>query len=139
LKARLFSILADLKDGNSLCHFDYHPDQVLISTNGLVVLDWITAIQGNPAADVARSMVLLRFGQAPHLNWITRQAVNMFRRIFARTYLKTYLDLHQEIDSAEIRKWMVVIAAARLKEGIKEEERAILRYIKRELVRNEGA
>jgi hypothetical protein len=133
LKTQLLSVLAELKDGDSLCHFDFHPDQVLINRNGAVVLDWITAFQGNRAADVARTLILLRFGQAPYMNWIMRQALNLVRGIFSRAYLKRYLDLCTDIHKSEIRKWMLVVAAARLREEIKEEKTAIHAYIEREL------
>jgi len=133
MKSQLLSRLADLRDGTSLCHMDFHPDQVLICARGPVVLDWITALQGNRMADIARSMVLLQFAQALHLNWMAHSAVNLFRRIFTRAYLKRCMELHHDISDAEINKWMVVVAAARLKEGIKEEQGVILQYIKREL------
>jgi thiamine kinase-like enzyme len=139
MKVQLISLLSELKDGNSLCHFDFHPDQVLMNKNGPVVLDWMTAVQGNRIADVARSLVILKFGQAPYMNWVKRQAANIFRSTFSRTYLNRYLDLCKEISRSDIGKWMLVLAAARLKEGIKEEKKAIHLYLKRELARNEGA
>ncbi len=139
MKAKALLILAELKDANSLCHFDLHPDQVLITTHGPVVLDWMTAHQGNPAADVARTLVLLQYGEAPYMNWIMRQAVNLVRSAFSRAYLKRYLELSTDVRLPEIKRWMIPVAAARLNDGIKGEERALLLYLKRLMPKYEGA
>ena len=46
-------------DGGSLVHFDLHPDNVLVSSHGPVVIDWTNAHGGSPAADVAMTWVIL--------------------------------------------------------------------------------
>ena len=46
-------------DGLSLVHFDLHPDNVLISSRGPVVIDWTNAHAGSPAADVAMTWLIL--------------------------------------------------------------------------------
>lgn len=64
---RLVQTLADLHerlhaipyDGGSLVHFDLHPDNVLLSPHGPVVIDWTNAHGGNPAADVAMTWIIL--------------------------------------------------------------------------------
>ena len=59
--------LADLHDrlhtipfhGGSLIHFDLHPDNVLVSPQGPVVIDWTNAHGGSAAADVAMTWLIL--------------------------------------------------------------------------------
>jgi aminoglycoside phosphotransferase (APT) family kinase protein len=65
--------LERLPQGAALCHFDFHPDQVLMTQRGPVVIDWMTAFRGHPLADVARSCVLLSFGQAPNSGWVRQR------------------------------------------------------------------
>ena len=65
-KASVLELLDELPDDNTLCHMDFHPDQVLITDNSPVVIDWMTAKQGHPLSDVARTCVLLKFGQIPY-------------------------------------------------------------------------
>jgi hypothetical protein len=38
-----------------------------------VVIDWMTAFRGHPLAAVARSCVLLSFGQAPNSGWVRQR------------------------------------------------------------------
>ena len=56
LKLRVLDLLHTLPDGNTLCHFDFHPDQVILTNDGPVVIDWMTARRGNSLSDVARTM-----------------------------------------------------------------------------------
>jgi tRNA A-37 threonylcarbamoyl transferase component Bud32 len=46
-------------DGGSLIHFDLHPDNVLVSQQGPVVIDWTNARGGSAAADVAMTWLIL--------------------------------------------------------------------------------
>jgi hypothetical protein len=65
LKQDALRILDRLPDGTALCHFDFHPQQVLRSAQGWVIIDWITGVQGHPAADVARTVILLASARCP--------------------------------------------------------------------------
>lgn len=118
LVAAALDRLARLPDGETLCHCDFHPDQVMVTAKGQVVLDWMTAYAGHPAADVARTMVLLRFGPALNANWLMQMLVNLLRGIFFRTYLRHYLKLNPAVTVAAIDAWLPLVALARLAENI---------------------
>ena len=57
---RLLDGLAEMPDENRLCHGDFHPMNIMGPAGGEVVLDWLDASAGDPAADVCRSYVLIR-------------------------------------------------------------------------------
>jgi len=136
LKASLENIIRDLKglpanllesalqrlgclpEGEKLCHMDFHPDQVMVTTSGQSVLDWMTARCGPPTADVARTIVLLRFGPVMNASWLMQMLVNLLRGIFLRTYLQHYLELNPAVTTAMIDAWLPIIALARLAEDI---------------------
>ena len=46
-------------DGGSLLHFDLHPENVILSPDGPVVIDWTNAHGGDPDTDVAMTWVIL--------------------------------------------------------------------------------
>jgi len=129
LNSSVLKLLDGLPDGNTLCHFDFHPDQVLITDNGPVVIDWMTAQQGHPLSDVARTCVILKFGQVPYGSWVMRMIVNIWREFFYRTYINRYLELHPGVSMGEIANWMIPIAAGRLNEEIPGEREPILRFL----------
>ena len=50
-KNAILSHLSTLERGSSICHGDFHPDNIIISKDRLITVDWITATIGNPMAD----------------------------------------------------------------------------------------
>ncbi|MCB8921732.1 MAG: phosphotransferase [Ardenticatenaceae bacterium] len=129
IKASVLKLLDELPDGNTLCHFDFHPDQVLITNNGPVIIDWMTAQQGHPHSDVARTCIILKFGQVPYGSWAMRRIINMWRGIFYQTYIRHYLVLNPGVSKEKIINWMIPVAAGRLDEAIPDECEPILRFI----------
>ena len=57
----LLSALDEVPDDRRIvvCHGDLHPGNVILAASGPVVIDWFDASCGSPAADVARTLVLL--------------------------------------------------------------------------------
>lgn len=130
LKPDVLRLAETLPGGDALCHLDFHPDQVLMTATGPVIIDWMTAHQGHPLADVARTCVLLKIGQVPYGGWAMRAVVNLWRGLFYRTYIARYLELHPGATQDEVRYWMIPVAADRLNEHIAGEEGPLLRMIR---------
>jgi aminoglycoside phosphotransferase (APT) family kinase protein len=51
--------------GEQLVHLDLHPDNVMLTPRGPVVIDWSNASRGEPADDVATTWVILTTSQIP--------------------------------------------------------------------------
>jgi aminoglycoside phosphotransferase (APT) family kinase protein len=125
--AAALAALDHLPDGNRLCHGDYHPDNVLMSPHGQIIIDWSEATAGNPLADVARTALIFRMGAPPPggmsrlLNGPTRAFA---QSMYVRRYGKRYPVLR-----AELAAWRLPIAAARLGAEIPEEQQRLLTLI----------
>jgi aminoglycoside phosphotransferase (APT) family kinase protein len=50
--------LPEAGEGDRLLHLDLHPDNVLLSPTGPVVIDWTNVRRGDPALDVALTWVI---------------------------------------------------------------------------------
>ena len=125
---RALTILEQLPDGHNLCHGDFHPGNVLLTKNGPVVIDWMTACSGSPWADVARTSLLLSIGAKSagrQVNPLIRAAIQLYHR----TYLNRYHALHPDTTN-ELTRWTPVIAAARLSENIIPEHEALINIVK---------
>ena len=97
LRRRLLARLAELPDGDRLCHGDFHPFNIVGPPGAAMVIDWLDAASGPPAADVARSYMLISAG-APDL---------------AAGYLDAYAQA-AGMARATIIDWMPVVSAGRL-------------------------
>jgi Ser/Thr protein kinase RdoA (MazF antagonist) len=109
-RTALLAKLAELPQGNRLCHGDFHPFNIIGPPGSARVVDWPDATSGPPAADVARSYVLMLHGAGPDL---------------ANAYLERYLAL-SDLAEPDIRTWLPLIAAARLAENVPEETDRLL-------------
>jgi len=129
LRQAVFDTLHQLPDGNSVLHGDFHPDNIIMSPRGPIIIDWQTAKRGDPLADVARTCLLLEIG-APlpsrtKISWV----LNLERRWVYSVYLKRYRQLRSHSEQ-ELAAWQVPIAAARLtSEPISEEREQLLAFI----------
>jgi aminoglycoside phosphotransferase (APT) family kinase protein len=122
-----------LPDGTALCHGDLHPGNVLLGSAGPSIIDWLTAGAGPPAADVARTLLLLRDGALPHeMPRSQRLRIGLLRRWFVRGYLGGYRRIRQ-LDMAEVAAWRLPLLVARLDEGIEAERAHLLRRIGQEI------
>jgi len=70
LHARLHEIAAppgleSVGPGDRLLHLDLHPENVILSPSGPVVVDWTNARRGDPALDVALTWVICETSGGP--------------------------------------------------------------------------
>jgi Ser/Thr protein kinase RdoA (MazF antagonist) len=125
-------VLDGLPDGDTLCHGDFHPGNLLRSKEGPVVIDWTNATRGDPDADVARTNLMLRVGEPPPGSPVI---VRVLARIGGRILLWRYLNAYRRrrpVSDQALSRWAVPIAAARIAEGIESEIPTLLSFLERE-------
>ena len=127
LRVAALRALRALPSRKALCHGDFHPENVLLSRRGPVVIDWIDATAGHPVGDVARTIVLIRCSALPR-QALRRWRTRLRRSLFLRAYLSGY-SRQSPIRRGELRRWLPVVAAARLSEDIEGQDGRILSYL----------
>lgn len=128
LQGVVLNALTTLPDGKRLCHGDFHPNNVLLTERGPIIVDWINATQGDPLADVARTSLLITFG-TKSLGSISPWLVKVIRVLFHICYIKRYQQL-QGWDQKQFRAWRPVVAAAYLDPNNAKQEERLLELIK---------
>ena len=105
LRDELGAALTRLDDGGrGVCHFDFHPNNVLVETDRWVVIDWLTVASGPPVADLARTLLI--WGQ-----WVDSPIIDFMTAVRVRSLAAL------GIDDATCDEWIRVVAGARLAEG----------------------
>lgn len=129
LKQAALKALAQLPDDSALCHGDFHPDNIVLSTRGPIILDWVEASCGHPLADVARTTLMMQHAAVPpHVPG--RRLIEAGRMLWYHLYLRRYCQLRSVLPK-QVEAWLLPVAAARLSENIPEEEAQLLRLIQR--------
>ena len=99
---------------NKVCHGDFNPSNIIISTDGTpYIIDWSHATQGNASADVARTYLL--FWLAGKMN-------------VAEKYLDLFC-LKSDTAKQYVQKWVPIVAASQMVKGKKEEREFLLHWV----------
>jgi aminoglycoside phosphotransferase (APT) family kinase protein len=123
MKAAAAAALEGLPDGETLCHGDFHPGNVIM-TSEPVIIDWLDATRGHPLGDVARTSLLVKHAEVPgpsHLG----AAILSLRAAFHAGYIRRYAET-RPIDAGALEAWTLPVAAARLAEPVSAAEQEIL-------------
>ncbi len=101
-----------------LCHGDVHPGNVILSSQGPVLIDWFDACRGNPAGDIARTRLLIGAGGATagsvaHLPEAQLDVLNQLHDAYRDAASAAFAS-----SDAEFEIWWGIEAAARLGEGL---------------------
>ena len=128
-KARLIADLTRLPEKQCLCHGDPNPGNILIRERDAVIIDWNDATAGNPEADVAEYVLLLRFAAMPsYLNFSPTASsdLQIMREEAIRIFVEEYEKL-SGIGYEKIDPWIAPLAARKLTaDAFSEEEKALL-------------
>jgi Ser/Thr protein kinase RdoA (MazF antagonist) len=76
-------------EGNVLLHLDLHPENVILTAGGPVVIDWPNAARGPAAADVAHTWIVLACSLPPE-DALKRVVALAGRRLFLALFLRNY-------------------------------------------------
>jgi aminoglycoside phosphotransferase (APT) family kinase protein len=103
--------------GGVLLHLDLHPDNVILSRSGPVLIDWQGAVAGPAASDLVHTWLLLRTSLVP--GPVAQRTVGwMGQRLFARAFLG-------QIDAIAAMRQLPAVAARRLRDPSLQEAEAV--------------
>jgi aminoglycoside phosphotransferase (APT) family kinase protein len=71
----------------TLLHLDLHPDNVILSSRGPVVIDWRNTRRGDGAIDVASTWLIMATSQLPDTG-VKALAMDVVRRLFVAAFLR---------------------------------------------------
>ncbi len=128
-KNRILSYLESLPRGNSVCHGDLHFENIIVSEEGLIPIDWAKAYKGNPMGDVARTCMTIRSPTMPFGTSNLLMMSYLYGKLYTyREYLNEYMRI-ANVTFEDIDAWTLPVAAARLKEKIPGEREWIIGII----------
>lgn len=126
-RGKILALLDSIPVGRSVCHGDYHPDNVILTGTGPVVIDWMTASSGSRWGDVARTHLILSIG-AKAAGKQVHPLIRMLIRLYDRMYLNRYHSFVPDTEH-EMERWLPILAAARLNEGIALERDSLMKIV----------
>lgn len=127
-KDKITSILDELPRKEVLCHGDPNPGNILVKENNeIVIIDWMDATIGNPEADLAEYIIMIRYAILPsHIHKKVSEQFDLIREDIINIFMDEYGNL-SGITYEEVQPWIVPIAARKLSaDAISEDEKKLL-------------
>lgn len=127
----VYSVIAQVPDGESLCHGDFHPGNILISGDRYYTIDWFGATKGAPVSDAAHTYLLLKsLPKVPGSSGIQNVLIKLTAKVMAEQYLKA---IRKELGfpEEEFSRWLVIRAAERSYYGFEGEKEARALFVEK--------
>ena len=123
IREAALNALDGLPNNDAVCHGDFHPGNILMSSRGPIIVDWNDTTRGDPLSDIARTLLLFRFAtDQPEVR------IEFDLEQFHRSYLERYLQL-RDVFHQQVEAWELPVAFARLSEGIAGERDSLVAFI----------
>lgn len=126
-KNAVIGMLERLPIDNKICHGDPNPDNILVSNEKLVLIDWNDTTKGNPEADIAEFVIMIKFAILPAD--IPQEIVRIFDSL-RESIIEVFMDEYTRLTGItydDIDPWIAPIAARKLSaDAISEEEKQLL-------------
>ncbi|WP_068785703.1 phosphotransferase family protein [Paenibacillus phocaensis] len=104
---RVLDILSRLKDGDTLCHGDFYPGNILLLNGQTTVIDFMNVYRGDFLYDIARTVYLVQYTPVP-ADADDRETLLQLKKTLADLYL-----IEMSVTREMIQDYITVIAAAR--------------------------
>jgi thiamine kinase-like enzyme len=106
-REEMLQVIDKLPEGNTLCHGDFHPGNILIQNGQAMVLDFMNICKGSFLYDVARTVFLIEYTPVPK-EVTDRERILKFKKMLADLYL-----MEMNVTREDIRDHLSVIIEAR--------------------------
>ncbi len=107
---------------HTMVHLDFHPDNVIMSPRGPVVIDWTKAAAGPPGLDIAMTWVIMATSEVDG-PMALRAVARVGRSLFLRSYLSCFSE-------AEVLGWLGEAAGVRLVDpNVRPSERSRIEHL----------
>ncbi|ABX43688.1 aminoglycoside phosphotransferase family protein [Lachnoclostridium phytofermentans] len=103
----MLHLLTTLKDGENLCHGDYHPGNIFIEGDKVSVIDFMNCCKGPREYDIARSLYLMQYSPIP------QNMPGVEELLKAREQLADHYLNYMKVSRKELKDYLAVISVSR--------------------------
>jgi aminoglycoside phosphotransferase (APT) family kinase protein len=129
VRIKALKCLEQLPRDDKLCHGDFHPGNVMVTQTSPMIIDWVTATQGNPLADIVWTRLILKLDNLPEGD-SNKKAIDSVRPTLYEGYHNGYRKV-RDVDNEALRQWVFPVAVARLGDGLLSERQQLLYIIQK--------
>ena len=106
-KQEVIQRIGQLPEGDTLCHGDFHPGNILLSEDRVSVIDFMNLCHGHYLYDIARTVFLVEYTPNPK-EAQDKDLLGYFKKTLAELYLQ-----QMEVTKEMIQEYLDIIILAR--------------------------
>lgn len=106
-KQEVIQRINQLPDGDTLCHGDFHPGNILLSEDRVSVIDFMNLCHGHYLYDIARTVFLVEYTPIPE-DAQDKDLIRYFKMTLSELYLQ-----QMEVTKEMIQEYLNIIVLAR--------------------------
>jgi tRNA A-37 threonylcarbamoyl transferase component Bud32 len=126
---KALSALQRLHEGDHVCHGNFTPQNIIISLDGPVMMDWSAMSRGHYLGDVARTSLLIELDSARGTN---DDSLDRIKKLLKGAYVTEYMKICGLGDD-DLEAWMLPVAVGRLLEDVPGEKETLTGMIESRL------
>lgn len=113
-KAIVQDLIAELPDGDSLCHGDPNPGNFIKLGDNIRVIDWNNSVKGHFMHDIAEYVFTMHYADVS-LDWPTYAFgfIQEYQDEFSRVFLDAYAKI-TENDLSELDAWKIPVLVSKM-------------------------
>lgn len=96
-----------------VCHNDFYPNNIIVSSQGPMVIDWAIGTRGSPLADHARTWLISRMWLGLLEEKETLKHLQLMWQRFCDAFFHRYGEL-RSVSSEDLIHWQIVAATVSL-------------------------
>lgn len=123
-REKLLRAVAAFPEGDTLCHGDFHMDNVIVGERGVLIIDWSWASRGNPACDISKAIACLQYENLD-FPYLYRKLQRPIRHLMTREYMRRYLANSNVSLASSANILKIVDLHFRLRQGPRTRARAL--------------
>jgi len=106
-KEQIVKIIHTLPKGDTVCHGDPNPNNIMVAGNKYLLIDWVDCVTGDPAYDVAEVIIMYRYNNIRHES---KTKTDFYVLSIIDLAIETFINEYQRItktDMTNIDKWIL--------------------------------
>ena len=120
-----------LPSGNTVCHGDFNPKNIIYADKEWKVIDWAQSYSGNPFSDVAKTYLILMSPRMETKNLVLNSVIKKMKKVLCQAYLEEYFQLTNS-SFKDIEPWLAPVAVVLLGGKVEGERDWLIEFISKQ-------
>ena len=111
------TLIDNLPVGDSVCHGDPNPGNIIMQNNQIFLIDWNNCVKGSPLYDLTEYMLMMKYSDTDIDSFEVPECIMDFIREYKEEYARVFLDYYvklTDIDLSGMDMWVIPLLVSKM-------------------------